>query len=67
MSRTAISTTGVTWRETSLRFTTCADDSATHIRITEVYETTFGDIPEKLWRAEVCPSAEDFRRSHRVS
>lgn len=38
-----------------------------HIRITEVYETTFGDIPEKLWRAEVCTSAEDFRRGHRVS
>ena len=38
-----------------------------HIRITEVYETTFGDIPEKLWRAEVCSSAEDFRRGHRVS
>ncbi len=37
------------------------------IRITEVYETTFGDIPEKLWRAEVCTSAEDFRRGHRVS
>ncbi len=38
-----------------------------HIRITEVYETTFGDILEKLWRAEVCTSAEDFRRGHRVS
>ena len=36
-----------------------------HIRITEVYETTFGCIPEKLWRGEVCASAEDFRREHR--
>jgi uncharacterized protein YhfF len=36
-----------------------------HIRITEVYETTFGSIPEKLWRGEACTSAEDFRRAHR--
>ncbi len=37
-----------------------------HIRVTEVYETTFGCIPEKLWRGEVCTSAEDFRRGHRA-
>jgi uncharacterized protein YhfF len=36
------------------------------IRITEVYETTFGCIPERLWRGELCTSAEDFRREHRV-
>jgi uncharacterized protein YhfF len=36
-----------------------------HIRITEVYETSFGCIPEKLWRGEVCTSAEDFRKEHR--
>ena len=36
-----------------------------HIRITEVYETTFGSIPENLWRAEVCTGADDFRRRHR--
>ncbi|MGV3663953.1 MAG: hypothetical protein ACO1TE_27525 [Prosthecobacter sp.] len=38
-----------------------------HIRVTEVYETTFGCIPDKLWREEACTSAEDFRRGHRVS
>ncbi len=38
-----------------------------HIRITDVYETTFGSIPEKLWRGEACKSAEDFRRGHRIS
>jgi uncharacterized protein YhfF len=37
-----------------------------HIRITEVYETTFGCIPERLWRGEVCTSAEDFRHGHRA-
>ncbi len=37
-----------------------------HIRITEVYETTFGCIPEKLWRGETCTSAEDFQRGHRA-
>lgn len=36
-----------------------------HIRITEVYETTFGTIPERLWRGECCASAEDFQRGHR--
>jgi uncharacterized protein YhfF len=35
------------------------------IQITEVYEASFGDIPEKLWRAEVCESAEHFQRAHR--
>jgi len=36
-----------------------------HIRITEIYGTTFGNIPEKLWRDEVCTSAEDFQRGLR--
>ena len=36
------------------------------IRITEVYETTFGSVPEKLWKGEVCTSAEDFRHGHRA-
>lgn len=35
------------------------------IRVTEVYPLRFGDIPEKLWRGEVCASAEDFRAAHR--
>ena len=37
-----------------------------HIRVTEVYETEFGRIPEKLWRGEVCTSAEDFRSGHQA-
>lgn len=37
-----------------------------HIRITEVYETTFGGFPDKLWQGEGCTSAEDFRRGHRA-
>jgi uncharacterized protein YhfF len=37
-----------------------------HIRIVDVYETKFGDIPERLWRGEACTSAEDFRRGHRA-
>jgi uncharacterized protein YhfF len=36
------------------------------IRITEVYPVKFGDIPEKLWRGEVCTSAEHFRADHRA-
>jgi len=36
-----------------------------HIRVLEVYETTFASIPEKLWRGEAHASAEDFRREHR--
>lgn len=36
------------------------------IRVTEVYPVTFGDIPEKLWRGEVCTSAEHFRAEHRA-
>ena len=35
------------------------------IRITEVYPVLFGDIPEKLWRGEVCRSAEHFQDAHR--
>jgi uncharacterized protein YhfF len=38
-----------------------------HIRILEVYQTTFACIPEKLWRGEGCASAEDFRIEHRKS
>lgn len=34
------------------------------IRITEVYDVAFGQIPEKLWREEVCESAEHFQRAH---
>lgn len=36
-----------------------------HIEITEVYTTPFGVTPEKLWREEVCKSAEHFRQVHR--
>ena len=36
-----------------------------HIRVTEVYPTTFGQIPEKLWRGEACRSADEFQRGHR--
>jgi len=35
------------------------------IRITDVYGLRFGEIPEKLWRAEGCSSAAHFRESHR--
>lgn len=35
------------------------------IRITDVYAVRFGEIPEKLWRAECCASAEHFREVHR--
>lgn len=35
------------------------------IRVTEVYPVKFGDIPEKLWRGEVCRDAEHFREAHR--
>lgn len=35
------------------------------IRVTEVYPVLFGDIPEKLWRGEVCQSAEHFQEAHR--
>ncbi len=34
------------------------------VRITEVYNVQFGDIPEKLWRGEACSSAEHFRKAH---
>ena len=36
------------------------------IEVTEVYPVRFGDVPEKLWRGEVCESAEHFRDVHRV-
>ena len=35
------------------------------IRVTEVYPVRFGDIPERLWRAECCESAEHFQEVHR--
>lgn len=35
------------------------------IRITEVYLARFGDIPEKLWRAEHHASAAEFQEGHR--
>jgi len=36
------------------------------VRITDVYPVRFGDIPEKLWKAEACESAEHFREAHRA-
>ena len=36
-----------------------------HLRMTEIYPFSFGDIPERLWRGEACRDAEDFRDSHR--
>lgn len=35
------------------------------IRITEIYPVLFGKVPEKLWRGEVCNSAEHFQEAHR--
>jgi len=35
------------------------------VRITEVYNVRFGNIPEKLWQGEACSSAEHFREAHR--
>jgi uncharacterized protein YhfF len=35
------------------------------VRVTEVYDVRFGDVPEKLWRGEACRSAEHFREAHR--
>lgn len=35
------------------------------IRITEVYATTFGCFPDKLWKGEGNKSAEQFRIDHR--
>ncbi len=35
------------------------------IRITEVYPFLFGNIPEKLWRGEVCRDAQHFQDAHR--
>lgn len=34
------------------------------IRITEVYETKFGEIPNKLWRGECNRDANDFQNEH---
>lgn len=34
------------------------------IKITEYYHTTFGDIPEKLWKGEGNSSAEEFQKNH---
>ncbi len=36
-----------------------------HLRMTEIYSCSFGDIPERLWRGEACRDAEDFRDAHR--
>lgn len=36
-----------------------------HLRMTEIYRCSFGDIPERLWRGEACGDAEDFRAAHR--
>ena len=35
------------------------------IRITDVYRVRFGEIPEKLWRAEGFAGADEFRSVHR--
>ena len=35
------------------------------VEITEVYPVAFGDIPDKLWIAEACDSAEHFQEAHR--
>lgn len=35
------------------------------ILITEIYPAWFGRIPEKLWKAEACRSAEHFQEAHR--
>ncbi|MSO64726.1 MAG: hypothetical protein EXQ85_02790 [Alphaproteobacteria bacterium] len=35
------------------------------IRITDVYECRFGDIPEKLWKGEACVNAQRFIDGHR--
>ena len=34
------------------------------IQITEVYETKFGEIPEKLWRGERNENATEFQKEH---
>jgi len=34
------------------------------IRITECYNTTFSNIPEKLWKGECNTSEEEFRNDH---
>ncbi|MEM1107174.1 MAG: ASCH domain-containing protein [Planctomycetota bacterium] len=34
------------------------------VRITEVYKTTFGDFPDKLWQGECNANAEEFRKDH---
>ena len=36
------------------------------IRITDVYRVLFGNIPDRLWKAEVCENAEHFREAHRA-
>ena len=36
-----------------------------HLRMTEIYEFQFGNIPERLWLGEACRDAEDFREAHR--
>jgi len=35
------------------------------IRIIEIYPVLFGNIPEKLWKGEVCQDAEHFQKAHR--
>jgi uncharacterized protein YhfF len=36
------------------------------IRVTDVYKVRFGEVPERLWRAEACESAEHFRDAHHL-
>ncbi len=35
------------------------------IRVTDVQTVRFGEIPRRLWQAEVCRSADHFRQAHR--
>jgi len=42
-----------------------SDDDSLVLEIIEVYKTTFGNIPDKLWKEEVCRSADHFREAHK--
>jgi uncharacterized protein YhfF len=34
------------------------------IRINDIYQTTLGNVPDKLWHGEYCTSAEEFLDEH---
>lgn len=44
-------------------------DGTAHLRVrfTDIYGTTLSTIPEKLWRDEFEPSADEFRRVHHIA